>query len=271
MRKIFLLVTLALCCSVAYSQGHQYKTEKDIIYRSVDDYATKMCRMDIAYPEGDEARPVIVWFHGGGLTGGWRHIPQELLRNGAVVVGVGYRFSPHVPVTQIIDDAACAIAWVMDNISQYGGNPDKVFISGHSAGGYLVTMVGLDKSRLAKYDKDADALAGIIPFSGQAISHFSYRKMKGIGELKPSVDEFAPLYWVRKDCPPLVLLVGDRELELFGRYEENAYLARMMKLVGHESTYLYEFDGHGHGGMMEPGYHILEWWVKKIDNKHFEP
>ena len=68
-----------------------------------------------------------------------------------------------------------------------------------------------------------------------------------------------------------VLLVGDRELELFRRYEENAYLARMMKLVGHESTYLYEFDGHGHGGMMEPGYHILEWWVKRIDNKHFEP
>ena len=95
--------------------------------------------------------------------------------------------------------------------------------------------------------------------------------MKGIGEVKPSVEEVAPLYWVRKDCPPLVLLVGDRDLELFGRYEENADLARMMKLVGHESTYLYEFDCHGHGGMMEPGYHILEWWVKKIDNKHFEP
>lgn len=262
MRKIFLLVTLALCCSVAYSQEHQYKTEKDIIYRSVDDYATKMCRMDIAYPEGAEARPVIVWFHGGGLTGGWRHIPQELLRNGAVVVGVGYRFSPHVPVTQIIDDAACAIAWVMDNISQYGGNPDKVFISGHSAGGYLVTMVGLDKSRLAKYDKDADALAGIIPFSGQAITHFEERRSRGIADKQPIVDSLAPLYHVRGDAAPILILSGDRELEMLGRYEENAYFWRMLRLAGDDDATLYEFDGYGHG-MCEPGYPLLLEFIHK--------
>ena len=262
MRKIFLLITLALCCSVAYSQEHQYKIEKDIIYRSVDDYATKMCRMDIAYPEGAEARPVIVWFHGGGLTGGWRHIPQELLRNGAVVVGVGYRFSPHVPVTQIIDDAACAIAWVMDNISQYGGNPDKVFISGHSAGGYLVTMVGLDKSRLAKYDKDANALAGIIPFSGQAITHFEERRSRGIADKQPIVDSLAPLYHVRGDAAPILILSGDRELEMLGRYEENAYFWRMLRLAGDDDATLYEFDGYGHG-MCEPGYPLLLEFIHK--------
>ena len=189
MRKIFLLVTLALCCSIAYSQEHQYKTEKDIIYRSVDDYATKMCRMDIAYPEGAEARPVIVWFHGGGLTGGWRHIPQELLRDGAVVVGVGYRFSPHVPVTQIIDDAACAIAWVMDNISKYGGNPDKVFISGHSAGGYLTLMVGLAKEYCQKYGLDPDRIAKLYPVSGQCVTHSQIRKERGLRDGIPVVDE----------------------------------------------------------------------------------
>lgn len=262
MRKIFLLVTLALCCSVAYSQEHQYKTEKDIIYRSVDDYATKMCRMDIAYPEDAEARPVIVWFHGGGLTGGWRHIPQELLRDGAVVVGVGYRFSPLVPVTQIIDDAACAIAWVMDNISQYGGNPDKVFISGHSAGGYLVAMVGLDKSRLAKYDKDANALAGIIPFSGQAITHFEERRSRGIADKQPIVDSLAPLYHVRGDAAPILILSGDRELEMLGRYEENAYFWRMLRLAGDDDATLYEFDGYGHG-MCEPGYPLLLEFIRK--------
>lgn len=46
--------------------------------------------------------------------------------------------------------------------------------------------------------------------------------------------------------PPLILITGDRELELLGRYEENAYMWRMMKLVGHEDTYLYEIGGHGH-------------------------
>lgn len=262
MRKFLLLLTLTIVCIAANAQEHTYKTEKDIIYRSVDEYAEKMCRMDIAYPEGAEARPVIVWFHGGGLIGGWRHIPQELLRDGAVVVGVGYRFSPHVPVTQIIDDAACAIAWVMDNISEYGGNPDKVFISGHSAGGYLVTMVGLDKSRLAKYDKDADALAGIIPFSGQAITHFEERRSRGISDKQPIVDSLAPLYHVRGDAAPILILSGDRELEMLGRYEENAYFWRMLRLAGDEDATIYEFDGYGHG-MCEPGYPLLLEFIRK--------
>lgn len=56
--------------------------------------------------------------------------------------------------------------------------------------------------------------------------------MNGIDNLQPTVDEFAPLFHVRKDAPPLVLITGDRELELFGRYEENAYMWRMMKLSG---------------------------------------
>lgn len=218
--------------------------------------------MDIAHPEGKENCPVIVWFHGGGLTGGWRDIPRELLRDGAVVVGVGYRFSPHVAVDQIIDDAACAIAWVMDNISQYGGNPAKVFISGHSAGGYLVTMVGLDKSRLAKYDKDANALAGIIPFSGQAITHFEERRSRGISDKQPIVDSLAPLYHVRGDAAPILILSGDRELEMLGRYEENAYFWRMLRLAGDEDATLYEFDGYGHG-MCEPGYPLLLEFVRK--------
>lgn len=114
------------------------------------------------------------------------------------------------------------------------------------------------------YHTDADDIAGLIPFSGQMISHFSYREMKGIGNLQPTIDEYAPLFHVRKDAPPLILITGDRDIELFGRHEENAYMWRMMKLTGHADTYLYEIDGHGHGSMAEPAYHILENHVKKI-------
>ena len=63
-------------------------------------------------------------------------------------------------------------------------------------------MIGLDKKWLKEYSIDADSLAGLIPFSGQVISHFSYRKMNGIDNLQPTIDEFAPLFHVRK-MPPL--------------------------------------------------------------------
>ena len=153
------------------------------------------------------------------------------------------------------------------NIDKYGGDPSKIFVTGHSAGGYLTSMVGLDKSWLAKYGVDADSIAGLIPFSGQAISHFSWRKMQGIPELQPTLDDTAPLYHVRPDAPPYIIICGDRELELFGRYEENAYMWRMMKLVGHPDVSIYELDGYNHGDMASPAFHILRDHVTRIINK----
>ena len=67
----------------------------------------------------------------------------------------------------------------------------------------------------------------------------------------------APLFHVRADAPPMLLITGDRELELLGRYEENAYLWRMMKIAGHKSTELQELKGLNHGGMVEPSLDLL--------------
>ena len=183
-----------------------------------------------------------------------------------VLVAVNYRLLPKVEINECLDDAAAAVAWVFLEIGKYGGDKRKIFVSGHSAGGYLTAMIGLDKKWLANYQTDANEIAGLIPFSGQMISHFAYRDMKGIGNLQPTIDEYAPLFHVRKDAPPLVLITGDRNIELFGRYEENAYMWRMMKLVGHEDTYLYEIGGDGHGPMGEPAFYILHQQIKRILN-----
>ncbi|MDE6403128.1 MAG: alpha/beta hydrolase, partial [Muribaculaceae bacterium] len=71
----------------------------------------------------------------------------------------------------------------------------------------------------------------------------------------------------RPDCPPYVIITGDSELELFGRYEENAYMWRMMKLVGHPEVYIYKLDGYNHGDMAAPAFHILKNHIKDILNK----
>lgn len=261
-----LIILLALVLASVGEMAADYKTERDLQYRSDDDYAKKMCRVDVATYEGAKDAPVIVWFHGGGLTGGSKFIPREIMRDGAVCVGVGYRFSPNVSVDQIVDDAACAIAWVFDNIERYGGSPDKVYLTGHSAGGYLVSMVGLDKSRLARYGMDIDRVKGIIPFSGQMITHFEERRTRGISDKLPIVDRMAPLYHVRGDAAPILLLSGDREREMLGRYEENAYMYRMLKLVGHKDVTLYEFDGYGHD-MCDPGFPMLMRFVREHEKR----
>lgn len=250
------------------ADSKSYTIKRDIGYREAsvaekDAYIGERCRLDVYYPAGEKGYATVVWFHGGGLRGGERFIPAELQEQGLAVVAVNYRLSPKVKCPVYIDDAAAAVAWVFKHIAEYGGDPAKIFVSGHSAGGYLTSMVGLDTRWLAKYDVDANDIAGLIPFSGHAITHFTMRKERGIPGTQPIVDEWAPLYHVRADAPPLVLITGDRELELLGRYEENAYLMRMMKVAGHEQTVLYELQGFDHGGMDKPAHSILLKHVKK--------
>ena len=141
-----------------------------------------------------------------------------------------------------------------------------VFVAGHSAGGYLASMVGLDKRWLQKHEIDANQIAGLIPFSGHTITHFTVRDERGMENTKVVVDDLAPLYHVRADAPPLLLITGDRELEMLGRYEENAYLMRMMRVVGHPDTRIMELDGYGHG-MTEPAFPLLVKEVRRLSAK----
>ena len=123
-------------------------------------------------------------------------------------------------------------------------------------------MVGLDKRWLAKHQIDANDIAGLIPYSGHTITHFTVRAERGIDGKQPVVDDLAPLFHVRKDAPPLLLITGDRDKELLGRYEETAYLWRMLQVVGHPKTELYELEGYNHGGMATPAHPLLVKWVK---------
>ena len=261
MNKSLLLVYLIYCGILSFAKENTYITKLNIPYYNdsiskTDEYIQERCVLDIYYPESRKNFATIIWFHGGGLTEGNKEFPQAIKDKGVCVVAVNYRLYPKVKAPAYIEDAATAVAWVLNNIKNYGGDTTLVFVSGHSAGGYLSLMVGLDKRWLNKYNVDANRIAGLIPFSGQAITHFTIRKERGIAETQPVIDEFAPLFHVRADAPPLLLITGDRELELLGRYEENAYLMRMMKLAGHKQTKLIELGGYGHN-MTEPAFPLL--------------
>jgi len=266
-----LTATLALAIQTqAASPGSDLKGKvlTDIEYRSsdqagYDDYAAERCKLDIYVPPNAKAAPTVVWFHGGGLRGGSKELPDRLKNQGMIIVAPNYRLFPKVKSPVYIQDAAAAVAWVFKHIKTYGGSDDLIYISGHSAGGYLASMVGLDKQWLKPFGIDADEIAGLIPFSGHTITHFTVREERGTPGEQPIIDEMAPLYHVRSDAPPLVLITGDRELEMLGRYEENAYMMRMMKVAGHQQTTLYELQGYGHG-MTEPAFPILIHQIKTL-------
>jgi acetyl esterase/lipase len=268
MKNILPYFFVFFTCSFIHAQNNEYKIEQNIRYYhdsvyKTDKYAQEKCILDIYFPQNCKNSSTIIWFHGGALTGGSKEIPEALKNNKVIIVGVDYRLYPKVKCPVYIEDAAAAANWVFKNIGKYGGNPNLIFVSGHSAGGYLAEMIGLDKKWLTPYNIDANQFAAIIPFSGQAITHFTIRQEKGITQNQPIIDEYAPLFHVRADAPPLILITGDREMELLGRYEENAYLMRMMKLIGHKKTTLHELGGYGHM-MVEPAIPLLLKHIKII-------
>lgn len=270
MKRIILSILIIWTVFNVYGQETKYKTEVNIQYypnsiNQSDEYISERCVLDIYYPTNIKDFPTVIWFHGGGLKAGKKEIPAALMEKGYCIIAPNYRLYPKVKCPKYIEDAAAATAWVFNNIEDFGGDSSLIFISGHSAGGYLASMIGLDKQWLNVHEIDANRIAGLIPFSGHAITHFTVRAERGIPGTQAIIDEYAPVYHVRADAPPLLLITGDRELELLGRYEENAYLMRMMKLVGHKETRLYELDGYGHG-MTEPAFPLLIREVGRISS-----
>jgi len=242
--------------------NNNYEVVKNVPYysnniRDTNAYIKEQCLLDIYKPIGKSNAPVIVWFHGGGLTGGTKSIPKELLDYGYLIVSIEYRLSPKVKAPGYIEDAAAGTAWVFQNIATYGGNAQQIFLSGHSAGGYLDLMIGLENKWLAKHGISTDSIAGLLPLSPQVITHYTIRDENGISKYQPLIEGYAPIYHIKKNTPPIVLITGDREMELLGRYEENAYFFRMMKVIENKHVKLFELEGLDHVEMMKPGISLL--------------
>ena len=95
--------------------------------------------------------PVLLFFHGGAWTSGTKEwmgfMAPALLDAGVIFVSGNYRLAPAARFPEIVDDCVAAAAWVRDNIGRYSGDPERLFVGGHSAGGHLAALVALDRPR----------------------------------------------------------------------------------------------------------------------------
>lgn len=248
------ILMLAAFCSNAqpHPQDEGYNYLKDISYADeTDAYRKERCKLDVYYPDTDKGFATLVWYHGGGLEGGSKELLEGFRRQGFAVVSVNYRLFPQAKCPDYIDDAAKALAWTFENIEKYGGDTDHIYVSGHSAGGYLALMLTLAKEFTAQYGLDADRIAKSYPISGQTVTHYTIRKERGLPDGIPVIDEFAPITHAGRGGAPLVLITGDRDLEMLARWEENVHLQALLKNFNHDSV-LYELQGFDHVTALSP-------------------
>ena len=205
------------------------------------------CYLDVHYNADDaqcmnlylpdaESFPVLVYFHGGGLTTGDKakqEVPcQYLAEHGIGVVSANYRMYPTAKYPEFLEDAANAVAWVFENIKQYG-NVTEIYVGGSSAGGYMSQLLCFDKSWLGKYGIEPTDVAGFIHDAGQPTCHFNVLRERGVDHRRLIVDEAAPLYHVGKDeqYPPMLIIVSDDDMP--SRYEQTMLLLSTLKHFGH--------------------------------------
>jgi acetyl esterase/lipase len=209
----------------------------NVAYKSgeaLTSYETERCKLDVYLPANAKGFPTLVWFHGGGLTGGGKDGTDKMARSlaaaGLAVVAANYRLSPRAKFPAYIEDAAAAFAWARAHIAEHGGDTKRLFVSGHSAGGYLTLMLGMDEHFLGDLGIKPGDVAGFIPISGQTMTHYTVRQERGIAKLSITADEAAPVHFARNGTPPFLVLYGDHDMA--ARAEENAYFVALMRGAG---------------------------------------
>ncbi len=201
---------------------------------------------DLRLPEA-AAGDCLIWVHGGGLTEGDKGdtaIVPPLLAAGWATVTTNYRLLQHAPWPACIEDVASVVAWTRGALAAQGFTCRRLFLGGVSAGAYLVAMVAFDRRWLAVHGLDPACLAGVIPLSGQMTSHFAYRAAIGHPPERPLIDHAAPLWHVRADAPPLLLIAGSDDIPC--RPEENQYLLAVLRQCGHPAVSCHIIPGRTH-------------------------
>src|SRR5437588_4312826 len=161
-----LTLTLAQPQTAASAQA-KLNVERDIPYAEPADPRQKV---DIYAPEDAKNLPVVFWIHGGGWQTGDRTDvqvkPQAFVDKGFVFVSTGYRLLPNVDMGTIFRDIAKSIHWVHEHIAEYGGDPKRLLVMGHSAGAQLAALVCIDDRYLKAEGLSLDIVKGCVPVDG---------------------------------------------------------------------------------------------------------
>lgn len=166
MRPTKCLILLALA-STAFAAD--YRIHRDLPYAQPKE---QRHLLDVYNTPEFKNAPIVVWIHGGGWQAGDKSDvaakPWAFVDKGYVFVAISYRFIPHVTMKQIAQDVAKAIRWTHDNAKAYGGDPQTMFLSGHSAGASLTALVCTDNRYLKAEGLPLSILEGCIPVDGDA-------------------------------------------------------------------------------------------------------
>jgi acetyl esterase/lipase len=187
-----------------------YRRHGDVVYGDDPQH-----RLDVYVPLGPPKarRPVIVFWHGGrwkfGDKADYRFVAAALVQAGYVAILPNYRHFPQVKMQGFMSDAAQAAGWASTHAADFGGDPDRLYLMGHSAGAHMAALLALDTGYFAAAGKSAPRIAGLIGLSGAydflPLLEADDQEIFGPPQNYP---QSQPINFVRPDAPPMLLVHG---------------------------------------------------------------
>ncbi|WP_082116065.1 alpha/beta hydrolase [Hymenobacter terrenus] len=237
MRRFLLLIPVAVLLAAVvvvlateYVVARPSHRTKDVPYvpATAPDFDKERHLLDVYSPRQPAPSvagyPVVLFIHGGNWNSGnkniYSFIGRRLAKQGVVAVVINYRLAPAVLVPEQAADCARALAWTVQNIYHHGGDPARVFVMGHSAGGGLAALLATDDALLATHGLPQNPVRGAIMDDPAGLDMYSYLK-----ELKYEGDEQylvpfgrdpavwkaqSAIYKVKPGLPPFLFFIGGK-------------------------------------------------------------
>jgi acetyl esterase/lipase len=251
-------------------------------------------RLDLSVPTAREF-PTVLFIHGGSLTSGdkadgdYRNVCAPFVAAGIACANVNYRLAPahHWPAQA--EDVAAAVAWVRTNIGRYGGDPQKLFLFGHSSGAMLVALVGTDERYLAQHKLKTSDVQGIVPMGSimwddeleQVLTRDGTDRVREAFEKDPdngmyeSLDVYLdhwPIRHVKAGLPPFLFLIAEGEQDQPPVLKTNRKFVEDARTMGNRAEYKV-LPGRTHfsairkfGEPDDPAFTIVRDFVRQVDD-----
>ncbi|PZX51960.1 alpha/beta hydrolase [Algoriphagus chordae] len=216
-----LFIFTFLISSCAFQSLHRTKDINYISATTQEDLPNK--NLDVYAPKKANNLPVLVFFYGGSWESGkkemYHFLGNRLARRDVIVVIADYPLASDYQISAMQKSALAAVNWTKDNIESYGGNPDQIFVSGHSAGGHLASLIAVKEGDL-EASENGKKLAGSILIDAAGLDMYGYLEETSTGEGKkylnaftddPAVwKEYSSMYFLTEDLSPMLILEGGR-------------------------------------------------------------
>jgi acetyl esterase/lipase len=211
--------------------------------------------LDVYHPcPKPSAADIVIFFYGGDLQNGtkedYRFVAQALTSRGFIVVIPDYRLFPNVTFPAFVDDGALAVRWVHDHAREIGGDPEHVYLMGHSAGAYIAVMLSLDGQYLKRVSLDRSTIRATASLSGP-FNFVPPPEDRGVfGMSRTDINprpQIEPINFVDGHAPPILLLQGLKDPEV--NPANATELASLIRKKGGQVDYI-AYPNRAHVGVV---------------------